>query len=88
MLSSRFLWVRTVLKSSPPILTQNAGPMGCVGRPLAIMELKILLTKLLMTFDVSLAPGETGKDLIEKSRDHFTIETGPLNLVFKERVIK
>lgn len=62
--------------------------MGCIGRPLAIMELKILLYKLLMAFDVSLAPGETGKDLIDKSRDHFTIETGPLNLIFKERAIK
>jgi cytochrome P450 len=59
--------------------------MGCIGKPLALMELRVVMAKLLLTFDVSYAPGETGKDLVEKSRDHFTIETGPLNLVFTRR---
>ena len=49
------------------------------------MELRVVMAKLLLSFDVSYAPGETGKDLVGKSRDHFTIETGPLNLVFTPR---
>jgi len=59
--------------------------MGCIGKPLALMELRCVLAKLLMAFDVSLAPGEDGTDLIQKGRDHFTMETGPLNLVFEAR---
>ena len=65
----------------------TTGGMGCIGKPLAMLELRIVMAKLLLSFDVSFAPNETGKDLIEKCRDHFTIETGPLNLVFKERKV-
>lgn len=61
------------------------GPMGCIGKPLALIELRCVLAKLLTAFDVELAPGEDGEDLIQKGRDHFTMETGPLNLVFKAR---
>jgi cytochrome P450 len=59
--------------------------MGCIGKPLALMELRTVLTKLIMAFDVDFAPGDDGSDLISKGRDHFTMETGPLNLVFKPR---
>jgi cytochrome P450 len=61
--------------------------MGCIGKPLALMELRSVLAKLILTFDVDFAPGEDGTNLIEKGRDHFTMETGPLNLVFKKREI-
>lgn len=63
----------------------SIGPMGCIGKPLALMELRCVLAKLITTFDVKLAPGEDGTDLIQKSRDHFTIEPGPLNLCFTPR---
>jgi tryprostatin B 6-hydroxylase len=61
--------------------------MGCIGKPLALMELRTVMAKLLLTFDVSYASGETGKDLVDKCRDHFTLEPGPLRLVFKPRNI-
>lgn len=61
------------------------GPMGCIGKSLALMQLRIVMAKLLLAFDVSYAPGEKGTDVIDKSRDHFTIETGPLSLVFTPR---
>jgi tryprostatin B 6-hydroxylase len=38
-----------------------------------------------MEFDVSFAPGENGTDLVEKSRDHFTLGLEDLNLEFTKR---
>jgi cytochrome P450 len=59
--------------------------MGCIGKPLALMELRVVLARIITAFDIDYAPGENGHDLIAKGRDHFTMETGPLNLVFKAR---
>jgi cytochrome P450 len=65
----------------------SLGPMGCIGKPLALMELRSALSKLIMQFDFVFAPGDDGTNLIEKGRDHFTMEPGPLNLVFKTRKV-
>jgi hypothetical protein len=39
-----------------------------------------------MNFDVSFAPSEDGTNLLEKSRDHFTLGLADLDLLFRERV--
>lgn len=62
-----------------------SGSMGCIGKPLALIELRCVVAKLLIPFDVELASGEDGTEMIQKGRDHFTMETGPLRLVFKAR---
>lgn len=77
-----------MIKSKNAFFPFSLGPMGCIGKPLALMELRIVMAKLLLTFDVSYAPGESGKDMVDQSRDHFTIETGPLNLVFTPRKLE
>ncbi|GME48286.1 putative cytochrome p450 protein [Neofusicoccum parvum] len=64
----------------------SAGVYGCIGRPLALMELRLVVAKLLLAFEVGFAPGESGVELLERSRDHFTFECGELRLCFKERV--
>ena len=48
----------------------------------AYIEMRTLITQLLLEFDVAFAPGEDGKDLLQKSKDHFTTGLVPLNLVF------
>lgn len=74
-----------LIKSKNVFFPFSLGPMGCIGKPLALMELRTVMAKLLLTFDVSYAPGESGEDLVGKCRDHFTLEPGPLQLVFKDR---
>ncbi|QDS68051.1 hypothetical protein FKW77_009742 [Venturia effusa] len=74
-----------LIKNKNAFFPFSLGSMGCIGKPLALIELRCVLAKLLMAFDVALAPGEDGTELIQKGRDHFTMETGPLNLVFKAR---
>ena len=63
----------------------SIGTYGCIGKPLALMEVRAVTAKLLSNFDVAFAPGEDGKKLLFETRDHFTLGLAPLKLVFKER---
>ena len=49
------------------------------------MEIRLLTTQLVMRFDISLAPGENGERLLEKTTDHFTLGLGDLDLVLRKR---
>ena len=39
----------------------SIGPRGCIGKPMAYMELMLTLARLLWSYDMRLAPGELGK---------------------------
>ena len=49
------------------------------------MEMKTVVPLLISKFDVRLAPGEDGTELLEKSKDAFTLRMKELRLVFEER---
>lgn len=68
------------------LLTFFSGPFNCIGKQLALMELRTVVSLLVSRFDVHLAPGEDGSALIKGSKDAFTLRMGDLRLVFKERV--
>lgn len=61
----------------------SLGPMGCIGKNLALIELRTLTAQILLEMDVGLAPGEDGKRLLFETKDHFTVALGDLDLVFK-----
>ena len=73
------------------ILNKNAffpfltGTYGCVGKQVALMELRTVLAKLVLAFEIGFAKGENGKRLLEESKDNFTVTLGPLELEFKPR---
>lgn len=58
------------------------GPYQCIGKSLAMMEIRSLTAKVLLAHDVRLAPGEDGSLLLNESKDHFSMSLAPLNLVF------
>ena len=62
----------------------SMGPFGCIGKSLAMMELRDVTAKLVLRFDLSLADGEDGKRLMNQTRDHFTVDPGGCDVVFKE----
>lgn len=64
---------------------ESSGPFGCIGKQLALMELRTVACLLTTRFDIRLAPNEDGSTLIEKSLDTFTLRMGDLNLIFEER---
>lgn len=61
------------------------GRYGCIGKNLALMELRTVTALLITKFDVSFAPGENGSNLLEKSEDYFTIGLADLMLQFAPR---
>ena len=63
----------------------SMGPFGCIGKSLAYVELRTVTARLVNKFrDISLAPGEDGKRIISETIDHFTVDPGHLDIVFKE----
>jgi cytochrome P450 len=63
------------------------GPYSCVGKQLALMELRNVVARIVTEFDVKFAPGEDGAALLEDSTDTFTIALAPLMLVFTKREV-
>jgi tryprostatin B 6-hydroxylase len=62
------------------------GMNGCIGRPVAITEMRDLITYFIHNFEtVKFAPGEDGTTLVTKTKDHFTLGAQPLHLIFKEK---
>ncbi len=49
------------------------------------MEIRAVISLLIVRFDVSLAPGEDGTDLLERTKDTFTLRIGDLNIVFVDK---
>jgi hypothetical protein len=62
----------------------STGPYGCIGKNLAYMEIRTLAAMLIEEFDVALAPGEDGTELLH-SIDHFTIGLKPLKMILTRR---
>jgi cytochrome P450 family 628 len=63
----------------------STGPYNCVGQIFAIMEMKTVIARLVQTFYIEFAPGEKGKKLFTESKDHLTMDAGPLVLCFNRR---
>ena len=55
-----------------------------IGKSFALMELRTVTTRLVNKFDLSLAPGEDGSRMMTKTKDHFTVDLGQLDICFKE----
>jgi tryprostatin B 6-hydroxylase len=46
------------------------------------MEMRTLTANLLLKYHVAFAPGEDGTRLMTKTKDHFTVSVGQLDLTF------
>lgn len=62
----------------------SMGPFGCIGRNLAMMELRTVTARIISKFDLKLADGEDGHRLMYETKDHFTVDPGHLDIVFTE----
>lgn len=65
----------------------SLGPNSCVGKQLALMELRTVVAYLVTAFDVKFAPGEDGTRLLNDSKDFFTISTSDLEVIFTRRYV-
>ncbi|KAL3483753.1 cytochrome P450 monooxygenase [Aspergillus germanicus] len=74
-----------LVKEPSAFIPFNAGPYSCVGKQLALMELRLVAAEILTRYDVRLAEGQRANVFLEGCHDTFTLATAPLELVFEER---
>jgi|SRR5690242_12988745 len=68
-----------------PYLPFSLGAYNCPGKNLAQMSLRIALSVIAQSFDISFAPGETGEAFDKELLDTFTVTLPRLYLQFKPR---
>ncbi|KAJ5946808.1 hypothetical protein N7454_003647 [Penicillium verhagenii] len=61
------------------------GPYICPGKNLALMSLRIAVSKLVQRYDIKFAPGETGIGYETETLDTFTAALPPLQVHFQRR---
>ncbi|RAQ58915.1 cytochrome P450 oxidoreductase [Aspergillus flavus] len=84
-LPQRWMTQPELVKDASVFIPFNAGPYSCVGKQLALMELRRVTAEILTRYDVEFAQGQTTEDFLDGKRDTFTLVTAPLKLVFRER---
>jgi cytochrome P450 family 628 len=58
---------------------------NCVGRQLALMELRYLLAYTVWNYKFAYAPGESGRRMDKESVDLVILKAGKLDVVFTKR---
>ncbi|KAF1950067.1 cytochrome P450 [Byssothecium circinans] len=65
----------------------GCGPYGCIGKKLALMEIRTALIELVKTFDFAFAELQSGESFLERTRDTFTLLAGELPVVATKAVL-
>ena len=80
-------WIPERWFSKPDLIKDNraqipfsVGPFNCAGKYFAIMEAKVFIAKVVTAFDIELAPGEDGTNLLTNSKDYMTMWLPDLKL--------
>ncbi len=66
----------------------SLGTYSCVGKNLAVMSLRIAVSRIVQHFDITFAAGETGEAFDSEVEDNFTAALRPLMLQFSPRKTK
>ncbi|KAI1264860.1 putative cytochrome P450 oxidoreductase [Xylariaceae sp. FL1019] len=74
-----------LVKDRSVFIPFNTGPYACVGKRLAMMEIRRCVSEILWRYDYSLAPGHDRAKWLDGKHDTFTVISAPLPLIFKER---
>ena len=61
------------------------GRYSCVGKTLALQELRFVTALLASKYDISFPPGEDGRSVEEDTLDQFVSNPGELRVVFRAR---
>jgi cytochrome P450 len=75
-----------MVKDRRAFIPFSIGNFGCVGKNLAMMELRMVLARVALNFDMQFAEGEDGRKVAEESKDTFTLTVPSMYVKFTERV--
>lgn len=64
---------------------RTKGPYACVGKRLAMLEVRRVVGELFSRYDIALTPGHTREEFLGGKQDTFTVVSAPLPLVFTPR---
>lgn len=71
--------------SSNECLTYRTGPYACVGKRLALIEIRRVVAEVLTRYDVRAAPFLNKEAFVDGKQDTFTLVSAPLPLIFTPR---
>ncbi|KAF2710676.1 cytochrome P450 [Pleomassaria siparia CBS 279.74] len=74
-----------MIKEKTSFAPFSVGTYGCIGRPLATMEMRAVIAEIVMRFDVDFAKDDDGRSFIEDTTDQFTLHLADLELKFTAR---
>ncbi|KAJ5805507.1 Cytochrome P450 [Penicillium pulvis] len=77
-----------LVKDPSVFIPFSSGPYSCVGKQLALMELRRVTAEILTRYDTAFDGKQTVPAFWDGKRDTFTLVTAPLWLVFKEREMR
>ncbi|KAL7907218.1 cytochrome P450 [Trichoderma velutinum] len=76
-----------MIKDKDAFAPFSAGPYGCIGKRLALNDIRQMVARLVWTFDIAFAPGEDGASFERDAIDAFMITYGELRLTLKPKDI-
>lgn len=65
-----------------PWIVFSRGQFGCPGRNLALLELRMVLSRVASRYSLGFAPGEDGERFDRDAKDAFTLQLSSLHLIF------
>lgn len=81
----RWTTKRDMVKDAKGFAPFSQGRFNCVGKTLAMREMRHVIAILVQKFIVSMSANEEGKRIFEDMRDQFTAAPGSLHLNFRAR---
>ncbi|KAI0506267.1 cytochrome P450 monooxygenase-like protein [Xylaria bambusicola] len=64
----------------------GSGPFGCIGKRLALIEIRRVVAEIVSRYDMKPAPEHNKEAFLDGKKDTHTLVSGPLHLIFVERV--
>lgn len=69
--------------SSLGVADTVTGSYACIGRPLALMEMRLVTADVISRFDVEFPVGKDGSEFINHTRDQFVWGVSDLHICFR-----
>lgn len=63
----------------------SSGPYGCIGKPLALLNIRTTVARLLMRYEIKFAYAGNGDSCETGAMEHFNLAPGALDLCFTKR---
>lgn len=75
-----------VITNTDAFIPFSFGPANCVGRPIAVVALRMVVASLIQHFELNFAPGYDPKEWEERLEDRFVMSNGPLPVQLTPRI--